>query len=197
MGHTLSVMTDIVLFHHIQGLTSGVTDFADALRGAGHTVHTPDLFDGQTFASIEEGQAFCDTVGFEEVRERGVRSVADLPAAAVYAGFSLGAMPAQKLVQTRAGALGGLFYHSFADPTWFGEWPDGVPVQVHAMDADPFFVGEGDIDAARPFIDAHPEAEMFLYPGSGHLFADSSLPGYDEGATKLALERSLQLLERL
>lgn len=190
-------MTEIVLFHHVQGLTSGVTAFADALRAAGHTVHTPDLFDGHTFDSIEAGQEFAGGIGFEEVRARGVRSVADLPDSLVYAGFSLGVMPAQQLLQTRAGALGGLFYHSFADPTWFGEWPDGVPIQIHSMDADPFFVGEGDIDAARPFVDSHPEAEMFLYPGDGHLFADSSLPDHDEGATKLVLERSLQLLARL
>lgn len=190
-------MTDIVLFHHVQGLTSGVSAFAEGLREAGHTVHTPDLFDGHTFDSIEAGQEFAGGIGFEEVRARGVRSVADLPEALVYAGFSLGVMPAQKLLQTRAGALGGLFYHSFVDPTWFGEWPDGVPIQIHSMDADPFFVGEGDIDAARPFVDSHPEAEMFLYPGDVHLFTDSSLPGHDEVATTLVLERSLQLLERL
>lgn len=197
MGPTLAAMTDIALFHHIQGLTPGVTAFADALRGAGHTVHTLDLFDGQTFGSIEEGQAFCDTVGFAEIRERGVRSVADLPTQLVYAGFSLGVMPAQKLLQTRPGALGGLFYHGFADPSFFGEWPEGVPVQIHAMDADPFFVDEGDIDVARPFVESHPGAEMFLYPGDGHLFADSSLDGYDEGATRLVLERSIEWLRTL
>lgn len=190
-------MTEIVLFHHIQGLTTGVTAFADALRNAGHTVHTPDLFDGRTFGSMAEAQAHLEEVGFEQVRERGARAVAELPDTLVYAGFSLGVMPAQQALQTRPGALGGLFYHSFADPTWFGTWPQGVPAQIHSMDADPFFVDEGDLDAARPFVEAHPEVELFLYPGDGHLFADSSLPGHDEGATKLVLERSLELLARV
>ena len=190
-------MTEIALFHHIQGLTPGVVAFADALRAAGHTVHTPDLFEGRTFDSIEAGQEFLGEVGFDEVRERGARAAGDLPQALVYAGFSLGVMPAQKLLQTRPGARGGLFYHSFADPTWFGEWPDGVPAQIHSMDADPFFVDEGDIDAARPFVEAHDDVEMFLYPGDGHLFTDSSLAAYDEAATALVLERSLAFLERL
>jgi dienelactone hydrolase len=190
-------MTEIVLFHHIQGLTTGVTAFADALRGAGHTVHTPDLFEGRTFGSIDEGAEYCTEVGFGEVRERGVRSVADLPNALVYAGFSLGVMPAQQLLQTRPGALGGLFLHSFVDPKEFGEWPSGVPVQIHSMDADPFFVDEGDLEAARPFLDSHPEAELFPYPGNGHLFADSTLADHDEGATRLVLDRSIEWLRTL
>ena len=197
MRPTVVVMTEIVLFHHIQGLTPGVAAFADRLRGAGHTVHTPDVFEGRTFDSIEEGQAFAGEVGFDEVRARGVRAAADLPESVVYAGFSMGVMAAQQLLQTRPGALGGLFYHSFADPTWFGSWPDGVPVQIHSMDADPFFVDEGDLDAARPFLESHDEAELFLYPGDGHLFTDSTLADYDEAATELVLQRSLELLSRL
>ena len=190
-------MTEIVLFHHIQGLTSGVTAFADALRGVGHTVHTPDLFEGRTFGSIDEGAEYCKEVGFGEVRERGVRFVADLPNALVYAGLSLGVVPAQQLLQTRPGALGGLFYHSFVDPTEFGEWPSGVPAQIHSMDADPFFVDEGDLEAAQPFLDSHPEAELFLYPGKGHLFTDSTLSDHDEGATRLVLDRSIEWLRTL
>jgi dienelactone hydrolase len=190
-------MTEMILFHHIQGLTPGVQAFAEQLRAAGHTVHTPDLFEGRTFDSIEAGQEFVGSIGFEEVRERGTRAAQDLPATVVYGGFSLGVMPAQKLLQTRPGALGGLFYHSFADPTWFGEWPQGVPAQIHSMDADPFFVDEGDIDAARPFVESHEGVDMFLYPGDQHLFTDNSLAAYDEGATQLVLKRSLELLDGL
>ena len=40
-------MAEVVLFHHLQGLTEGVRAFAGELRAGGHTVHTPDLFDGQ------------------------------------------------------------------------------------------------------------------------------------------------------
>jgi dienelactone hydrolase len=190
-------MTEIALFHHIQGLTPGVVAFADELRAAGHTVHTPNLYEGRTFATMEEGQAYCAEVGFEAVRERGVQAVTDLPQALVYAGISLGVMPAQKLVQTRPGALGGLFYSGFAEPSWFGEWPGRVGAQIHSMDADPFFVEEGDLEAARPFVEAHDDVELFLYPGDGHLFIDSSLPDHDAGATKLVLERSLAFLDRL
>ena len=190
-------MTEIVLFHHIQGLTPGVVGFADRLRAAGHTVHTPDSFEGRTFGSIDEGEAYCTEVGFQAVRDRGVRAAEALPQDVVYAGMSLGVMAAQTLVQTRPGARGLLAYFGFADPKYFGEWPDGVPMQIHAMDADPFFVGEGDLEPAQAFVDSSEDAELFLYPGDGHLFADSSVDDYDEAATALLLERSLRLLARL
>lgn len=190
-------MAEILLLHHIQGLTPGVVAFADALRAAGHTVHTPDLFEGETFESIEAGQEFCRGVGFAEVRRRGVAAAEPLPGDLVYAGFSLGVMPAQELVQTRPGARGALFLHSFVDPSEFGTWPDGVPLQLHAMDADPFFVGEGDIEPARAFVETHADAHLFLYPGDGHLFTDSSLAAYDAKATRLVLDRSLAFLAGL
>jgi dienelactone hydrolase len=197
MPPTVADMTDIVLFHHVQGLTPGVRAFADRLRAAGHTVHTPDLFEGRTFESIDAGMQNVREAGFDAMRARGTDAAADLPERIVYAGFSFGVMPAQQLLQTRPGALGGLFYHSFADPSFFGDWPDGVPVQIHSMDADPYFVDEGDIEPARAVTESHPEVELFLYPGDGHLFADSSLADYDEAATQQVLDRSLELLERV
>ena len=187
-------MTDIILFHHALGLTPGVHALAEQLRAGGHTVHTPDLYDGRLFDSIEDGLAYANGV---DTDARADAAIADLPTSLVYAGLSLGVMPAQRLLQNRPGALGGLFYHSFADPTYFGGWPEGVPAQIHAMDADPYFVDEGDLDAARPFVDAHEGTELFLYPGTEHLFTDSSLPGYDTEATRVVVERSLELLDRL
>ncbi len=187
-------MAEVLLFHHIQGLTPGVVAFADELRGAGHTVHTPDLFDGRTFDSIEDGQAFAGEIGFDNVVERGVRAADGLPAELVYAGISLGVMPAQKLAQTRPGARGALFFESCVPPEEFGSWPDGVPVHVHGMDADPFFAGEGDIDAARALVEAVDGGELFVYPGDQHLFADSSLPSYDPDASALLTERVLEFL---
>ena len=179
-------MEEIMLFHHAQGLTPGVVAFADRLRRAGHIVHTPDLFDGQTFDDLEKGMRFVRELGFGEVMERGERAVAGLPAELVYAGFSLGVVPAQKLAQTRPGARGALLFYSCVPVSEFGTaWPKAVPVQVHGMDADPIFVGEGDIDAARALIAEAQEGELFLYPGDQHYFADSSLPSYDAEASEL------------
>ena len=188
-------MAEVLMFHHAQGLTSGVAAFADELRKAGHIVYTPDLFEGRTFDSIEEGMSFVHEIGFEEVMARGARAVEALPAELVYAGFSLGVVPAQMLAQTRPGARGALLFYSCVPVSEFGPaWPEGVPVQIHGMDADPFFVGEGDIDAARALVAEAEEGELFLYTGDQHYFADNSLPSYDAGATALLLQRVLDFL---
>ncbi|MBD0328649.1 MAG: dienelactone hydrolase family protein [Thermoleophilia bacterium] len=189
-------MAEVLLFHHAQGQTPGFHAFADELRRAGHAVHTPDLFDGRTFGSIEEGVAYAEEIGFGNIVERGVRTAEELPAELVYAGFSLGVLPAQKLAQTRPGARGALLVYSCVPASEFGSWPDGVPVQIHGMDADPFFAGEGDVEAARELVESTADAELFLYPGEAHLFADSSLPSYDERAAGLLTQRVLEFLER-
>ncbi|MFG3299811.1 dienelactone hydrolase family protein [Micromonospora chersina] len=195
-------MADIVLFHHIQGLTDGVRAFADQLRAGGHTVHTPDLFDGERPTTIDDGAALTRRIGGEVLDERADRAVADLPKDLVYAGISWGAATAQRLAQTRPGARGALLYESCLPVTgeWaVGPWPEGVPVQVHGMDRDPFFALEGDIDAARELVGiVGPErGELFVYPGEAHLFTDSSLPSYDADATALAVRRSREFLDRL
>ncbi|MFB2565655.1 dienelactone hydrolase family protein [Rhizobium sp. IMFF44] len=193
-------MAEVLLFHHAQGLTPGVRAFADVLRGAGHIVHTPDLFDGRTFQSIEDGLAYIEGIGFDDMRERGAGVADELPPALVYAGFSFGVLPAQKLAQTRRGARGALFFHSCLPISgeWaFGPWPDGVPVQIHGMENDLIFVGEGDIDAAREIVAKVEDAKLFLYPGDQHYFADSSLPSYDAGATALLTSRVLEFLDRV
>lgn len=188
-------MAEVVLFHHAQGLTPGVIAFADQLRAAGHTVHTPDLFDGHTFDTLEEGLGYAGKVGFGAVTDRGVRAAEGLPAEVVYAGFSLGVVAAQQLAQTSAGARGALLFHSCIPVSEFGSsWPHGVPVQVHGMDADSFFVDDGDLAAARALVDEAADAELFLYPGEQHLFADSSLSSYDAGASALLTERVLAFL---
>jgi dienelactone hydrolase len=190
-------MTEVVLFHHALGLTPGIAAFADSLRDAGHTVWTPDLFEGHTFDSPEKGMGYVEQTGFGEVIERGVRAVADLPDDLVYAGFSVGVLPAQKLAQTRPGARGALLYYACVPVTEFGTaWPDGVPVQVHGMDADPIFAGEGDLDAAQALVASTGQAELFLYPGDQHYFADSTLDSYDQDAAASLLDRTLAFLRR-
>jgi len=188
-------MTEILLFHHALGLTPGITEFADHLREAGHTVHTPDLYDGHTFRTVEEGVGFARDTGFGTIVERGVRAADDLPSDLVYAGFSLGVMPAQQLAQTRPGARGALLLEACVPPSEFGSsWPDDVPVQIHGMEADPSFAGEGDLDAARALVDEAADAELFLYPGDQHLFADPSLPSYEAEAAALLTKRVLAFL---
>jgi len=187
-------MTEVVLYHHVQGLTDGVRSFADELRQAGHTVHTPDLFDGRTFATIEEGLAFARETGFEALAGRGVAAAEAISPEVVHAGFSFGVMVAQQLAQTRAGARGALLVYSCLPVSEFGEaWPEGVPVQVHGKEADEFFLE--DIEAARALVEETDQAELFLYPGSEHLFADSSLADYDPAAAALLTERVLAFLE--
>lgn len=188
-------MAEVLLFHHIQGLTDGVLAFADELRGAGHTVHTPDLFAGQVFPDIPSGQAHVERVGFESVSAAGVAAAEDLPSALVYAGFSLGVVPAQKLAQNRPGARGALLLHSCIPVEYVGPWPDGLPAQVHAMADDPFW-HEGDRDAAMALAqDAG--VDVFEYPGDEHLFADRSLSSYDAVAADLMTGRVLAFLGRL
>ena len=189
-------MAEVLLFHHALGLTPGVLAFADSLRGAGHTVHAPDLFDGRTFDDVSSGVGYAQEVGFDEVRGRGIRAADDLPASVVYAGFSLGVMPAQQLAQTRDGAAGAVLMESCVPATEFGErWPAGVPVQIHGLDADEFFVGDGDIEYAGAIVADAARGELFLYPGDGHLFADPASASYDAGAAALLLERVLEFLD--
>jgi dienelactone hydrolase len=188
-------MAEVVMFHHALGLSRGMTALADELRAAGHTVHTPDLFEGRTFDSIESGMGFVEGIGFGEVIQRGAAAAGELPAEVVYLGFSLGVLPAQLLAQTRPGARGAVFVYACVPVTEFGEeWPKDVPVQVHGMDADPFFVGEGDVDAARELVAQAEDGELFLYPGDQHYFADPTLSSYDEQAATLLRRRVFDFL---
>ena len=189
-------MAEILAFHHAQGLTTGLLAWADDLRRAGHTVHTPDLFEGRTFDTLAAGIDYAERVGFGEFLERGEQAAQALPAGLVYVGFSLGVLPAQRLAQTRPGARGALLLHSCVPTEEFGgPWPADVPVAVHAMEADPVFTGEGDLEAARGLVAQTDAAELHLYPGDQHLFADSSLASYDPDPAALLRRRVLAFLE--
>jgi dienelactone hydrolase len=190
-------MPEILLFHHAYGLTAGCRSFADDLRAAGHVVHLPDLYEGHTFGNLGEGVGYAKQVGFDTIIERGRVSAEDLPNEIVYGGFSLGVLPAQMLAQTRPGARGALLLHACVPPSEFGEgWPEGVPVQIHMMEADPMAL-EGDLDAARELADGVDGAELFLYPGDRHLFSDRSLPDHEEAAATLMTKRVISFLDGL
>ena len=187
-------MAEILLFHHVQGLTRGIVDFADELRRGGHTVHAPDLFDGRTFSTLEAGMTYARTVGFDAILDRGVAAAEALRPDLVYAGFSMGVMPAQKLAQTRPGALGAVLFSAALPSSEFGGvWPHGVRLQIHMMEGDEWAME--DLPAARELAHTVAGAALFLYPGDRHLFADSSLPDYDEEAARLLIQRVLAFLE--
>jgi dienelactone hydrolase len=190
-------MPTIVLFHHVQGLTPGVTAFAETLRAAGHSVHVPDLLDGRHSQSISAGLAYVQTLGFPTVLARGAAAAEGLPEKLVVIGMSMGVLPAQYLAQTREGVAGAVFLHGVLPVTEFSpRWPSQVPVQIHAMDADPFFPS-ADIDAAGALVAQADNGEMFLYPGKGHLFTDNSLADYEPATAALVLERVLDFLAAL
>ncbi|NQX14008.1 dienelactone hydrolase family protein [Microbacteriaceae bacterium VKM Ac-2855] len=188
-------MASVVLFHHAQGLTPGVLAFAERIRSAGHTVYTPDLYEGASFDSLDAGIAHVEEIGFDTVVDRGRAAATALPADVVYIGFSLGVLPAQMLAQTRPDALGVVAVSSVVPGDAFGDvWPTAVPLQIHAMTADPLFTTEGDSETAEGLV-ASVGAELFLYPGEQHLFVDDSLPGFDGPATELLLERVLSFVD--
>jgi dienelactone hydrolase len=191
-------MADVLLFHHALGQTPGFLSFAESLRSAGHTVHAPDLFDGRTFATVQDGVAHARTLGFQALRDRGVAAAEGLTADLVYAGFSLGVMAAQRLAQTRDGARGAVLLDSAIPLGEFAPgWPADVPVQVHGGEADEFFMDEGDVDAARAIVAAAEDGALFTYAGCGHLFADASTKAYDPEAAALVQQRVLDFLARV
>ncbi len=192
-------VAEVLIFHHAHGLTRGCLAFADRLRAAGHVVHTPDLYDGKIFTDLTDGVRYAEEVGFDTIIERGRLAADSLPDGMVYAGFSLGVLPAQKLAQTRPGARGALLFHSCVPPSEFGgPWPVGVPLQIHMMDADEWVLPPNqDLEAARQLDETVESAQLFLYPGDRHLFADNSLPDYDEKAAALLTERVLSFLDRI
>jgi dienelactone hydrolase len=185
-------MAEVLLFHHGQGLTPGCLALAGDLRDAGHVVHAPDLYDGRTFATLAEGMAHAEQIGFDAILERGRRAADGLRDDLVYAGLSLGVMPAQMLAQTRPGARGAVLVHACVPPSELGgDWPRGVPLQIHTMRDDAL----GDVDVATEVAATVEAAELFLYDGDRHLFTDRSLPDHDAAATALLLERVRGLLD--
>jgi len=197
-------MAEVVVFHSVLGLRPGVIAAADRLRAAGHTIHTPNLFDGEVFDDLDDGQRKEEALGYQEIARRAKEAVAELPAGLVFAGFSLGAVHAELLAASRPGALGAVLMHG-AVPVeslseFFGvdRWPEGVPVQVHYAALDPWVEADeevvplgDDVRGAGAAFEAH------AYPCSGHLFADPALPEYDRASSEAMWERVLAFLDRI
>ncbi|MDQ3866957.1 MAG: dienelactone hydrolase family protein [Actinomycetota bacterium] len=184
-------MAEVLLFHHGLGLTPGCLAFADDIRAAGHLVHAPDLFEGRTFTERAEARAYTKEVGHDTIVERGRLAAERLPNEIVYAGFSLGVLPAQTLAQTRPGAKGALLVYGCIPMAEVGRpWPPRVPLQIHVMEGDKL----ADLDIARELAATIEDAGLFLYPGERHLFADRSVPDYEESAATLLKQRVLSFL---
>lgn len=183
-------MAEVVVFHHALGLTEGVRRFAAALRDAGHTVHTPDLYDGRAFDTLEEGMAHSETIGGPmAIVDRGRAAVESLSSEVVYVGFSLGVLSAQSLAQTRLGACGAVLCYAALPlgrwgDNWPATWPEGVPLQLHILD------GDEDFEIAQRLAATVPESELFVYPGTEHYFAE-----HDDEAAALLMRRVLGLLD--
>lgn len=177
-------MAEVVLFHHSGGLTPGVRAFADLLRERGHTVHTPDLFEGRTFADVAEGVAFAEEVGEDVFARRAAEAVAGLPAELVYGGMSFGAARAAEQALARPGARGAFFLYGAVAPSWWSAtWPDAVPVQAHVAEGDPWREPEAE-DELVGF-----GGELFVYPCAGHLFAEVGHPDLDPACAEIVRER--------
>lgn len=181
----------IVLFHSALGLKPAVLRWAEAWRADGHTVHTPDLFDGEVFATVEDGIRKRDTLGIPEVIRRAQAALASLPGDSVVAGFSLGAGAAEFLALTHPGVKAAVLMHGAFAPAELGAqaWPRTVPVQVHYARHDPWVAVNGVAALAEAVRHAGASAEVFEYPGGKHLFADSDAPDYDASAAVLMWER--------
>ena len=195
-------MAEVVLFRSALGLRLGVTAAADRLRAAGHNVHTPDYYDGEVFDDLNEGLRKRDELGYAEIAQRARDAVARLPAELVFAGFSLGAMPAELLAATTPGTRGAVLMHAAIPVKGFGgfgveRWPAGVPVQAHYAVEDPW-VEAGAVAALGDAVRGAGAAfEEHAYPGSGHLFADPDLPGYDRASSEEMWRRVLDFLDRV
>lgn len=188
-------MAPVILFHSIRGLRTLERDAAARLRALGHDVLTPDLFDGRVVASVEEGFALKDRIGWRTLCERAEAAVAGQPASAVLGGFSFGAAIASHLWAKRPETSGVLLVHSIVEIP--DNARDGVPVQLHLADPDIYEPAE-EVAAWRAAADRSPIVlEAFSYPGVGHLYTDASLPDYDAEAARLTWDRVERFLEDL
>ena len=188
----------VILFHSALGLRPAVSRFADALREAGHVVHTPDLYEGATLDTVEEGVRMRDELGIMTLIERAQSAVAELPASCVYAGFSMGTGPATLLAATRPGARGLILMHGALAPADIEveEWPP-VPVQIHYSRDDEWVDPAAVTAMSDAAHSANQPCEVFAYDDGGHLFADEHHPDFAEPSARQMKERVLEFLASL
>jgi dienelactone hydrolase len=176
-------MATIVLLHSALGLTQHVHDWADALRGDGHAVETPDMFGGETFLDLDSAVTFADGEGGPSAFVRPViAQIRDIDGPVVYAGFSLGACVAQLLAMRREHAAGAVLMSGLIAPAWLDgeQWPEGLPAQLHRAAGDAWV---SDDEAAALVAFTGGACEEFVYSGGGHLFGFEGWQDYDDEAS--------------
>jgi dienelactone hydrolase len=189
-------MANVILFHSIFGLRKNILDIAECFRKNGHTVYAPDLLNGEVFSDLGSANNNLQKIGVPEIIRRSKIAVENMPNDIVYAGFSLGGVVAQLLAAQRKGAKGCLLFHS-AQPLAalkIEAWPSKVPVQIHFAKGDPWRKQENIKALSNSVRQAGTDFQYFEYPCTGHLFADSQLPDYDQASAELMIERALEFL---
>ncbi len=189
-------MATVVLFHSALGLTGHLRQWADILEQDGHTVLTPDLFDGHTFTDLDAGVDHVDAEGVEHWVARARELTARVQGPRIYAGFSLGGAVAEILALTEPDAAGLVVMHGAISPAWFEihEWPVDLVAQLHYAARDPWV----DADDNAAFLELAGEAcEEFVYPGEGHLFGFEGWHEYDEVASHDMYERVSEFLSEV
>lgn len=187
----------IVLFHSAYGLRPAVREAADRLRAAGHEVVVPDLYEGQTADTVEDGMVIKERIGRDELLKRAVTAAAPYSdRGLVYAGFSLGGSLAQNLALADDKARGLLLLHGTSDIADDAA-ADELPVQLHVADPDPFEPHDWLNAWYLRMRRAGADVEVFRYAGAGHIFTDPELPDYDKEAAEAAWRVALGFLADL
>ena len=175
---------EVVVLHHLLGVTDGVRALVEHIRHLGADVRVPDLLDGVIHADMTSAAAHLERLGMDAVVARAEAALTDLGPGAVLVGLSLGAVPAQRTAQLRGDCAGVVLVGACLPPDAFGAvWPPGTPVRIHAAADDPVFRDEGDRDAAEAFVTAAPDVRLRLHPGAGHLLTEEGSPDLDPEAT--------------
>ncbi|TWB50437.1 dienelactone hydrolase [Rhizobium sp. ERR 922] len=188
-------MATVIFFHSVYGLRSLEHEAVERVQAAGHKAFAPDLYDGLIARSIEEGSEFKDEIGWATICERAEWALAGLPASTVLAGFSMGAAVAASLWPKREKTAGILFLHGIASIAENAR--KGLPLQLHLADPDPFEPEEDVATWRQGVTKSGVAAEIFRYPGGGHLYTDASLPDYNAQAADLTWKRVIDFLDAI
>ncbi|GAA2775460.1 dienelactone hydrolase family protein [Saccharopolyspora taberi] len=185
-------MAHVALFHSVLGLRSAERLAAERLSKAGHEVVTPDLFDGQTAATLDEGFRLLDRTGWDVVVRRARQAVEDMPEGTAFVGVSMGSGVVANLLSERPAAGPVVLLHAAVELP--ARVPAGLRMQLHAAEPDEFAPPERVAGLRRAARESGVALEIFRYPGAGHFYIDPELPDHDPAAAELTWRRVLDFL---